>query len=119
MRCLKTNLPGNSKREFAERRSLKAHLPDKTPMHQDGELTSSIQLPWLIVCTLLALPFTFLFLLLSDIRWTSEGVEHGPSTHLSFIPANCLVLTHVVLLLMWWTSFCLRICGLFRMAVKY
>jgi hypothetical protein len=92
--------------------------PDKTSMQQNDELTS-IQAPWLIVRAFLALPFTFLFFLLSDIRWTSEGVERGPSTYLSFIPANRLVLTQVVLVSMWWTSFCLRIRGLSRTAVSY
>jgi hypothetical protein len=92
--------------------------PDKVENSESDELTS-YQAPWLIVRALLALPFTFLFLLMSDIRWTSEGVERGPSTYLSFIPANCLVLMHVVLLSMWWTSFCLRIRGLSRTTVKF
>jgi hypothetical protein len=38
---------------------------------------------------------------------------------LSFIPANYLVLTQVMLLSMWWTSPCLRIRGFSRTAVKY
>jgi hypothetical protein len=74
--------------------------PDKLENSESDELTS-YQAPWLIVRELLALTFTFLFLLLADIRWTSEGVERGPSMYLTFIPANCLVLTQVVLLSMW------------------
>jgi hypothetical protein len=65
----------------------------------------------LIVCAILALPFTLLFLCGSDICWNSEGVERELQDNIAFIPTNLLVLTNVVLISMWWTYLCRRIRG--------
>jgi hypothetical protein len=84
--------------------------PDKLHFQQSSFTTHA----WLIVWSFFILPFLLASILASELSWKTGGASTRglPSAHLSFLPICYLVLTDNVQLLMWWISFCNRICGL-------